>query len=530
MGKASVTIGDHIAVDYFVRRKRLKYFFLTHAHMDHCSHLNSRWNHALIYCSVETARILPVLTKGIGDKEFGVSDEWLKPLSLNEPHPMPGFTVTLIDANHVVGSVMFLFEGPSVPDGPVLCTGDFRADTTFFANSTALSILQRHVLNTIYLDNTYMESSPEEFPSREQSVEKAVDILRNADSFSKIIVITNRLGREQFLIQLSQSLDVPIALHDIRQNVAEALGIHNHFAPRGADVRIHTYERKDISKLLSAEAGTSAAFDVTKSLIVEVTMLGCLKNDVLLRGDNVRIVEYSDHSSLREIRDFLSILKFRRLVGTAENINIVRRNELLAYSLLRNRDAPENHDPHMANEDDAEMDAEEVKTNAKSGEEICFEKQEAALDEFKKGFLEGVERLVNDVVIEDEAIVGGSGNDTDLHGILSAVEGRVCIEKIIDAITSRVVSNDMDSNDRAESRMPCLQNTFLMSTKEMSREQRKRYENACDSLVDWPQFDETLQPEAVNFDLHDVPHPLPEIQKQILERVRNMLRKGDLHS
>lgn len=66
----------------------------------------------------------------------------IKPLELNVPHQMDGFSVTLIEANHVPGSVMFLFEGPKISDGVVLCTGDFRADFHFYTNIYSMNILQ----------------------------------------------------------------------------------------------------------------------------------------------------------------------------------------------------------------------------------------------------------------------------------------------------------------------------------------------------------------------------------------------------
>lgn len=57
-----------------------------------------------------------------------VKEQWVHPLELGEPHLLPlddigkeRLTVTLIDANHCPGAVMFLFEGYF---GSILYTGE----------------------------------------------------------------------------------------------------------------------------------------------------------------------------------------------------------------------------------------------------------------------------------------------------------------------------------------------------------------------------------------------------------------------
>lgn len=55
-------------------------------------------------------------------------------------------TVTVIDANHCPGAVMFLFEGYF---GTILCTGDFRYTPSM------LSLLAGHTIDCVYIDNTY---------------------------------------------------------------------------------------------------------------------------------------------------------------------------------------------------------------------------------------------------------------------------------------------------------------------------------------------------------------------------------------
>lgn len=69
-----------------------------------------------------------------------VKEQWIHPLELDEPYKLPlddigkeTMTVTLIDANHCPGSVMFLFQGYF---GSILYTGQYMdAQTRFYLAS-----------------------------------------------------------------------------------------------------------------------------------------------------------------------------------------------------------------------------------------------------------------------------------------------------------------------------------------------------------------------------------------------------------
>ncbi|XP_077695144.1 5' exonuclease Apollo isoform X2 [Eretmochelys imbricata] len=112
--------GTPIAVDFWSIRKasHARVFFLSHMHSDHTVGLSSTW-HRPIYCSPITGRILHHRLK--------VAERWIWPLEVGQSHLVAldevgkrTMTVTLIDANHCPGSVMFLFEGPF---GVILYTG-----------------------------------------------------------------------------------------------------------------------------------------------------------------------------------------------------------------------------------------------------------------------------------------------------------------------------------------------------------------------------------------------------------------------
>ena len=81
---------------------------------------------------------------------------FVRALELQKPHNVRGgCTVTLFEANHCPGAVMFLFKGPQ---GTVLHTGDFRFKPKMLNYFTGTKI------DYLYLDNTFA-TSDEDFPA-----------------------------------------------------------------------------------------------------------------------------------------------------------------------------------------------------------------------------------------------------------------------------------------------------------------------------------------------------------------------------
>ena len=91
-------------------------------HADHYSGLTNSFPHP-IYCSKATSELLKIKFPNLSN---------VNPLDLNvtytlllEQEGTLTVDVTLIDSNHCVGSVMFLFKGYF---GTILHSGDFRFD------------------------------------------------------------------------------------------------------------------------------------------------------------------------------------------------------------------------------------------------------------------------------------------------------------------------------------------------------------------------------------------------------------------
>ncbi|CAK7564832.1 MAG: hypothetical protein SEPTF4163_002735 [Sporothrix epigloea] len=169
-----------IQVDYFrtthtSASRRPLACFLSHAHSDHLVGLDTLRS-PFVYCSAATRAIVLRLekyhcrvnfAKGIleaRERTYKHLKHLLKPLPLDTPTTLelsPGhrIQVTLFDANHCPGSVMFLFEDDKKS---ALYTGDTRLEPWFVNALVSRPCLAQYAaglrtIDTVYLDTSFSE-------------------------------------------------------------------------------------------------------------------------------------------------------------------------------------------------------------------------------------------------------------------------------------------------------------------------------------------------------------------------------------
>ncbi|WKY04771.1 hypothetical protein Q1695_005633 [Nippostrongylus brasiliensis] len=302
-----IVIGVHyIAVDRFVRKDQCKFHFLTHAHVDHFVNLNKSWKFP-IYCSEMTAKILPHM---MGNK--ALNTRLLRPLKVGETHIIePNLHVTLLDANHCLGSVMFLFEGASIPGGAILCTGDFRADSrmlSWFDSDCAFQKLSETYISKIYLDNTHLEFDEPAFPERAQCEKILLREMENVRDCS-VLFPTYRLGREEIMERLSQSLGEVISTSSTRLAIRKVAGLKGgEFSEENdseARLRMTTRNPRHVTAALKKMKDPKVIVDLSVRNEYEYSF-----------EEKIIPIPYSDHSSRDEIVAFLSRLRFGELIPT----------------------------------------------------------------------------------------------------------------------------------------------------------------------------------------------------------------------
>ncbi|KAF2139884.1 uncharacterized protein K452DRAFT_352202 [Aplosporella prunicola CBS 121167] len=160
--------------------------FLSHVHSDHLRGLESL-RAPFVYCSRATRQTL------------------LKPIPLDTPttielSPGNAVRVTLLDANHCVGAVMFLIQSRAKA---VLYTGDIYLDTTFASASAA----------------------DQDFPSKADGVRELLDKVARYPPDTIFHFEAWTFGYEDVWVALAAFLDSPIHLDQYRWRLYKSLEV-----------------------------------------------------------------------------------------------------------------------------------------------------------------------------------------------------------------------------------------------------------------------------------------------------------------
>ncbi|WYZ38029.1 hypothetical protein EsH8_II_001535 [Colletotrichum jinshuiense] len=231
-----------IRIDFFrkhVNRCPPLACFLSHVHSDHLAGLESLRS-PFVYCSAATREMLLRLerhpcrinyAKGILEarvQTYKHLKNLLKPLPLETPTTLelaPGshIQVTLFDANHCPGSVMFLIEDSY---HAVLYTGDIRSEP-WFVNTIARNpaVLEYtsgiKTLDKVYLDTSFIQDVP--FQTKAEGL---AELLRKVALYPDDTIFHIQAwtyGYEQVWIALSKALKSRIHVDDYKMRIFSSL-------------------------------------------------------------------------------------------------------------------------------------------------------------------------------------------------------------------------------------------------------------------------------------------------------------------
>ncbi|KZP10395.1 hypothetical protein FIBSPDRAFT_963112 [Athelia psychrophila] len=243
----------NIRVDDFTDSSNLQVapalHLLTHTHTDHIGGLSAKSFGYQVICSIDAKEMLlrhevygeralheqelrseklrtfshlkvdPRVMPN-GEIYYTGSRDLLRTIALNTPTRFPlddlrSVTITLIDANHCPGAVMFLIEGDQ---GAVLHTGDFRAEPRFLESVMHNPFLQPYLvssfvakstthqtqktLETIFLDTASLLSHVDA-PSKESATSGLIELMRLLPEDSIFFLSTWTWGYEDILKAIS---------------------------------------------------------------------------------------------------------------------------------------------------------------------------------------------------------------------------------------------------------------------------------------------------------------------------------------
>ncbi|KAF2450597.1 hypothetical protein P171DRAFT_142500 [Karstenula rhodostoma CBS 690.94] len=245
--KGIVAEFPQIRIDYFRHQPEHKAplaCFLSHVHSDHLIGLESL-RAPFVYCSPATREILLRLEKYHYRINFAAGKlesrnvtydrsmrRLAKPLPLDTPTTIelaPGnnIQVTLIDANHCIGAVMFLLEGGGKA---ILYTGDIRAETWWVNSLVQNPILLPYTLgprrlDCMYLDTTFATKSHpyREFQSKAEGINELLDKVSRYPDDTTFYFHSWTFGYEHVWIALSAFLRSRIHLDSYRTRIYGSL-------------------------------------------------------------------------------------------------------------------------------------------------------------------------------------------------------------------------------------------------------------------------------------------------------------------
>lgn len=235
----------HIRIDCFIRNGPLPLAcFLSHVHSDHLRGLESLKS-PFIYCSASTKQLLLRLEKYPHRMNFakGVLEtrkqtyrhlkKLLRPIPLHTPteielSPGNSIRVTLFDANHCTGAVMFLIEGHGKA---ILYTGDIRSEPWWIESLARIPCLVPYTcgqkfLDNIYLDTTFATSQApyKDFPSKADGLAELLEKVSRYPLSTIFYFKAWTFGYEDIWLALSRSLDTKVHLDPYRYRLYHSLG------------------------------------------------------------------------------------------------------------------------------------------------------------------------------------------------------------------------------------------------------------------------------------------------------------------
>ncbi|KAI0667716.1 hypothetical protein C8Q78DRAFT_1052236 [Trametes maxima] len=348
-------------------------YLLTHTHTDHLNGLGARSFGQTVLCShdakemllrhevyaerarrdmdfraesVRTFSHLRVQPQRLedGTVDYAGSRDLLRVVQLHVPTEIlmsdgQAVTITLLDANHCPGAVMFLIEGAK---GAVLHTGDLRAEPWFLESLRHNPFIQKYLhssqttpprrrtlpkLDAIYLDtacllNTY------DVPTKADAAIGLAQLMALCSDTTRFFINAWTWGYEDIYKAVAQTFGAKIHVdrykHGIYSHITGDPFLKSIITKDGASTRFHACERFDRCehvRVNGREAYTAEGHHVVYVNPVKMETASWelyLKQtaDQLTRGEQVHVllVPLARHSPLPELRAFVSLFKPHRVV------------------------------------------------------------------------------------------------------------------------------------------------------------------------------------------------------------------------
>lgn len=320
-------------------------YFLTHFHSDHYGGITKQWNEGTIYCSVPTANLV--------HQQLGVEKRFLHPLPLNTPTVIASkdkpITVTLLDANHCPGAIMFLFI---VGNKRILHVGDFRWNQSVMMAMPQLRAFSnmKPRLDILFLDTTYCHPKYT-LPAQDAAIAAAIQAVKEEMSAAKmmgtkllLLFGSYTIGKERIYLSVAEYLQTKVYVDKRRFRILSALEWPKERMKMFTTVKSESYlwvvplghinfkkmpeylddgnKHKAFSKPYGRVVGfrpTGWSYSTVKKSSKPVSTSPTKEKLISSKNSgrySVHGVPYSEHSSFPELVDCLRSLKPKKIITT----------------------------------------------------------------------------------------------------------------------------------------------------------------------------------------------------------------------
>ncbi|CDO69889.1 hypothetical protein BN946_scf184884.g48 [Trametes cinnabarina] len=279
-----------------------------------------------------------------GTVEYTGSRDLLRPVHLHVPTQFrlsndEVVTITLLDANHCPGAVMFLVEGSK---GAVLHTGDFRAESWFLESLRHNPFVQKYLdvpeaparnqsrstsrLEAIYLDTACLLSNYD-VPSKTDAANGVAGLMALFPETTRFFLNAWTWGYEELYKAVARMFGSKVHVdrykHGVYANITGDPFLSSIITKDASSTRFHACERFDRCEHVRVDGHKSHTPAGHHVVYVNPVNMGTADWDVylkqtreqILRGEQVNnlLVPLARHSPLPELRAFVSMFKPRRV-------------------------------------------------------------------------------------------------------------------------------------------------------------------------------------------------------------------------
>ncbi|KAM8706761.1 hypothetical protein ACLKA7_010945 [Drosophila subpalustris] len=285
------------------------HYFLSHYHADHYVGLTRKFAHPL-YMSPITARLVRAF--------IPIDEQYLHEIDVDQSITLNDIEVTAIEANHCPGAIMLLFKFST--GKCILHTGDFRASFEMESNPIYWN---NPYIDVLYLDTTYL-SQNYDFCHQSDSIDRLCFLVREfheKHAGKRILHVCGAylIGKEKVWLTMAEEFDLRIWTEPHRRKAINCL--------KWPELQMRLFDNPQEANLHVIGLGKISypqldqyfkPFEGQFDMLLAIRPSGWEKNSKPSYGKRISVigVEYSEHSSYKELERFVRFLKPKNVIST----------------------------------------------------------------------------------------------------------------------------------------------------------------------------------------------------------------------